>query len=68
MVFGEVFEKKFKIMKKVETVLPASVHHNNLTLTGKEKGRKERETEYTHQRITLECLAVLQHGAKVLGF
>ena len=64
MAFGEVFEKKFKIMKKLET---ASVHPNNLPLTGKEEGRKERKAAYTHQRITLECLAVLQHGVKVLG-
>lgn len=67
MAFRAVFEKKFRIMKKLETALPASVHPNHLPLTGKAESGKERKTEHTHQSITLEHLAVLQHGTKVSG-
>lgn len=51
-------------MKKLQTALPASIHPNHFLLISREE---EKHGIYL-LKISLKCLAVLQHGGKVLVF
>lgn len=50
-------------MKKLQTALPASIH----PITFFWQAEEEKHGIYL-LKISLKCLAVVQHGGKILGF